>query len=85
MVFYRISKFKYHIKCKKCELFSKKVEFLRHTISAASVGIVLAKVIAIKQCSQPICFKDIHVFLGLAYYYQHFVCIDCLTIKKMSL
>ena len=40
MVFNRLAKFKYHVKHKKCELFSKKVEFLGHTISAAGVGIV---------------------------------------------
>ena len=31
---------KYHVKCKKCELFSEKVEFLGHTVSAAGVGVV---------------------------------------------
>ena len=40
MVLDRLTKFKYYIKCKKCKLFSKKVEFLSHTVSAASVGIV---------------------------------------------
>ena len=40
MVFDRPAQFKYHIKCKKCELFSEKVEFLGYTILAAGVGIV---------------------------------------------
>ena len=40
MVFNRFSKFKYHVKHKKYELFSKKVEFLGHTISAAGVSVV---------------------------------------------
>ena len=40
MVFDRLAKFKYHVKYKKCKLFSKKVEFLGHTILAAGVGIV---------------------------------------------
>ena len=35
----RLAKFKYHVRHKKCELFSKKVEFLGHTVSAAGVGI----------------------------------------------
>ena len=40
VVFFRLAQFKYHIKHKKCELFSKKVEFLGHTVSAAGVGVV---------------------------------------------
>ena len=37
MVFDRLAQFKYHVKCKKCELFS---EFLGQTILAAGVGVV---------------------------------------------
>ena len=40
MVFDRLAKFKYHVKHKKCELFSKKLEFLGHTLSAAGGSIV---------------------------------------------
>ena len=40
MVFDRLAQFKYDVKHKKHELFSKKVEFLGHTVSAAGVGIV---------------------------------------------
>ena len=40
MVFHRLAQFKYYVKCKKCELFSKKVEFLGHTVLAANIGIV---------------------------------------------
>ena len=42
MVFYRLAKFKYHVKhkCKQRELFSKKVEFLGHSVSAARIDIV---------------------------------------------
>ena len=40
MVFNRLAQFKYYVKCKKCELFSKKVGFLGHTVSAAGIGIV---------------------------------------------
>ena len=49
MVFDRLTKLKYHTKHKKCELLSKKVEFFGHTLSAAVVGIVQAKVDAINQ------------------------------------
>ena len=49
MVLDRLAKFKYHVKCKKCELFSKKVEFIDHTAWATGVGVVLIKVDAIKQ------------------------------------
>ena len=48
MVFDRLTKFKYHVKRKKCELFLEKVEFLGHNILAALVGIVQAKVGAIE-------------------------------------
>ena len=40
MIFDKLAQSKYHVKHKKCELFSEKVEFLGHTVSAASVGIV---------------------------------------------
>ena len=40
MVFDRLAQFKYHVKHKKCELFSDKVEFLGHTVSDAGVGVV---------------------------------------------
>ena len=40
MVFDRLVKFKYHVKHKKCELFSKKLELFGHTASAAGVGFV---------------------------------------------
>ena len=40
MVFDRLAQFKYHVKCKKCKLFSEKVKFLGHTVSAAGVGII---------------------------------------------
>ena len=73
MVFDRLAQFKYHVSSKKCELFSKKVEFLGHTVSAAGVGIVQAKVDAIKQWPQPIYIKDVQAFLGLVNYYRWFV------------
>ena len=40
MLFNMLSQFEYHVKHKKCELFSKKVEFLGHTVSAAGVGVL---------------------------------------------
>ena len=40
MVFDRLSKFKYHVKLKKCEILSKKVDFLGYTVPVAGVGIV---------------------------------------------
>ena len=40
MVFDRLAQFKYHVKCKQCELLSEKVEFLDHTFLAASFGVV---------------------------------------------
>ena len=73
MVFDSLAQFKHHIKHKKYELFSEKVEFLGHTVSVAGVGIVQAKVDAIKQWSWPICTKDIQAFLGLTNYYHQFV------------
>ena len=40
MVFDRLAQFKFHVKCQKCELFSKKIEFLGHTVLAAGVGVL---------------------------------------------
>ena len=48
MIFDRLAKFKYHDKRNKCQLFSKKAEFLGHTASAAGIGVVQAKVDTIK-------------------------------------
>ena len=73
MVFDKLAQSKYYAKRKKCEFFSEKVKFLGHTVSAASVGVVYAKVDAIKQWPQPKCTKDVQAFLGLADYYRRFV------------
>ena len=73
MVFNRLAQFKYHVKHKKCELFSEKVKFLGHTVQADSVAIIQVKAYAIKQQPQSTCIKDIHAFLGLANYYWQFV------------
>ena len=40
MVFDRLAQVKYYIKCKKCELFYQKVEFLGHTVLTAGISIV---------------------------------------------
>ena len=64
MVFARIAKFNYYVKCKKCELFSKKVEFLGHTVSTAGVGIVKAKIDAIKQWPNQHASRIYTVFKG---------------------
>ena len=53
--------------------FQRRFEFLGHPVSAAGVGVVKAKVDAIKQWLQPTCIKDVHTFLGLANYYRRFV------------
>ena len=72
-VFDRLAQFKYHVKHKKCELFSEQVEFLGQTILADGVGIVQAKVNAIKHWPHPIYIKYVQVFLGLANCYWQFV------------
>ena len=73
MVFDRLAQYQYHVKCKKCEKFSDKVEFLGHTVLASSVGVVQAKVVTIKQWPQPTCIKDVQAFLRLENYYRRFV------------
>ena len=40
MVSNRLTQFKYHVECKKCDLFSEKAEFLGHIVLAAGVGVV---------------------------------------------
>ena len=59
MVFDRLNQFKYHVKHKKCELFSEKAEFLSHTVLAVGISFIETKVDAIKQWPQPICLKDV--------------------------
>ena len=39
-VFDRLNKFKYYVKCKKCELFLKKIEFLDKIVLVAGIGVV---------------------------------------------
>ena len=73
MLFDGLAQLKYHVKHKKYQLFSEKVEFLGHTVLAAGIGVIQAKVDAIKQWPQPIYIKDIHAFLGFANYYQWFM------------
>ena len=73
MVFDSLTKFKYHAKHKKCKLFSKKAEFLGHTISAAGVVLFRPRLMLSNNIPQPICIKDIQAFLWLANYYQLFV------------
>ena len=73
MVFEKFAQFEYHVKHKKYKLFSEKVEFFGHTILAAGVGVVQAKVSAIRQWPQPMCIKDVQAFLGLVSYYWQFV------------
>ena len=73
MVFGRLSQFNYHVKCKKCELFSDKVKFLGHTVLAAGFGVVKAKVDAIKHWPQTPYIMDVQASLGLVNCYRRFV------------
>ena len=73
MVFDRLTKLKYHNKCKKCELFSKKMEFFGRKILASGIGFVYSKADAFNQWPQPTFIKDVQAFLGLAIYYWWFV------------
>ena len=74
MVCDRLAQFKYHVKHKKCEVFSEKVEFLGHTVLALlELVLFRTRLMLLSNGLQPICIKDIQAFLGLANYYQWFV------------
>ena len=73
MLFDGLAQLKYYVKHKKYQLFSEKVEFLGHTVLAAGIGVIQAKVDTIKQWPQPMYIKDVQAFLRLANYYLQFV------------
>ena len=58
---------------KKCLLFQKEVEFLRHTVSANGIKTTKTKINAIRNWPRPRDKQEVCSFLGLCTYYRRFV------------
>lgn len=58
---------------KKCDLFQREVKYLGHMVSAQGVSPDPEKVEAIQMWPRPMSITDAKSFLGLPYYYRHFI------------
>lgn len=59
---------------KKCNLLQRETKFLGHVVGADGVGTDPAKVEAVQNWRVPRSVSEVRSFLGLASYYQRFVC-----------
>jgi hypothetical protein len=57
----------------KCEWGLRKVDFLRHTVSAAGIAPLPDRVAAIREFSPPQTVEQLQAFLGLFNFYRRFV------------
>ena len=61
------------LKAKKCFLFRREVEYLRHEVSGEGVRPLSSKIAALSHWAVPVNLDELGSFLGLACYYKHFV------------
>jgi hypothetical protein len=61
------------LKPSKCQLLSRKVEFLGHIVSEDGIEVDPSKVIKIKNWSEPRTLRQVRSFVGLCAYYRRFV------------
>ena len=73
VVFKHLTAKNWHVKEKKCALFSPEVEFLGHVVSAAGVKVAVDKVDTVASWATPTCVREVQGFLGLANFYRRFV------------
>ncbi|CAN4096853.1 unnamed protein product [Withania somnifera] len=64
---------KLYVKFSKCEFWLEPVVFLGHVVSKAGIKVDPTKIRAIRDWPRPTTVFEIHSFVGLAGYYQHFV------------
>ena len=62
-----------YLKLKKCSFNVTKVEYLRMIVKPGSLAIDPVKVAGITEWPTPTTVKEVHSFLGFAYFYPHFV------------
>ena len=60
-------------KFSKCEFWLTEVRLLRHVVSASGVSVNPEKVEAVMSWERPKSVFEIHIFLGLAWYYRRFI------------
>ena len=72
-VFSRLKQAGLKLKLRKCRLFSRKTDYLRHVISEHGVMVSPDKIAAVKNWPTPKNVTDVRSFLGIAAYYRHFV------------
>nr|GEU50175.1 reverse transcriptase domain-containing protein [Tanacetum cinerariifolium] len=62
-----------YAKFSTCEFWIPRVQFLGHVIDSQGIHVDLAKIESIKYWASPKTPMEIHLFLGLASYYQRFI------------
>ncbi|GKF12813.1 hypothetical protein Tco_0050739, partial [Tanacetum coccineum] len=68
-----LKKEKQYAKFSKCELWLRKVQFLRHVINGNRIHVVPSKIEAVKNCKAPRTPTEVRSFLGLAGYCCRFI------------
>lgn len=69
----RLKEYGLTLKPKKCELFTRQVNFLGHVVSREGVSVDDQKIEAIKNWPVPSCKIELRAFMGLAGYYRRFI------------
>ena len=73
MVFKRLKDFNFEIKPKKCHFFKCSLVFLGYDLSADNISTNPEKVEKLQHWPVPSNQKELHSFLGLAFYYKHLI------------
>jgi hypothetical protein len=73
LVLQKLREHKLYAKRSKCEFWLKKVFFLGHVVSNGGISVDPSKVRDVLNNKPPTNVSEIHIFLGLAGYYQRFI------------
>ena len=80
-VFGRFRQYGIKLKAKKCDLFSKEVEYLGRTVGRDGMKVSQSFIDTMDKWTTPTCTKDVECFCGFANYHQIFIknCLYCRT------
>ncbi len=81
-IFSRFKEYNHKCKAKKCSLFQRKVNFLRHDVSENGIECDCGKIDKIKDLQAPKTKIGIRAILGSGNYYRHFIKGHSSTIAK---
>jgi hypothetical protein len=73
MVLERLRKFQLYVKLSKCAFKTDTVNFLGFVITPRGVEMEESRIEAIQSWPEPICVRDVQVFLGFANFYRRFI------------